>query len=247
MINTTEELQLLLNNYCLILRKYNLYSKEIFYTKFAEVDKQILDKAWEFSFKKIQNIEIIKNSSDISKNDEIIINGYVDNFEREYVDFFYFLNKPYDITVLNLAVENRDRRFRHIIAMKYSDVAENKIFQLVQVLEELKNKQLKIKVFFDKLKGIAILSIFPFLFITVFFGSRIRDGFTSVDILTERIYEREVYKFNGSICRDGTTSRSQGRGTCSWHKGVSYKFYKGQHKKTMEECKIIAKDRSWIE
>ena len=94
--------------------------------------------------------------------------------------------------------------------------------------------------------GIAT-AIIPVIIVGFFFGSRIRDGFTSVDVLTERIYEREIYEFSVSICRDGTTSHSQGRGTCSWHNGVRYKFYKGEHKLTKQECRNLAEERSWID
>ena len=110
----------------------------------------------------------------------------------------------------------------------------------------MKNKEKLNKIKSKIISGITIAFI-PIVIVGFLFGSRIIDGFTSVYVLTERIYEREVYEFNGSICRDGSTSHSQGRGTCSWHDGVRYKFYKGQHKKTKNECRIEAKKRSWIE
>jgi hypothetical protein len=91
------------------------------------------------------------------------------------------------------------------------------------------------------------IAIIPIFFILLIFGSRIRDGFTGVNNLTERIYERNLYTFNGSKCRDGTTSQSQGRGTCSWHNGVQYKFYKGQPKKSRQQCRIEGKELSWVE
>lgn len=34
-------------------------------------------------------------------------------------------------------------------------------------------------------------------------------------------------------------------GTCSWHHGVDYYFYKGDYSKTIEECKEEAKKISW--
>ena len=99
----------------------------------------------------------------------------------------------------------------------------------------------------DEIRTVLMkISIVSLILITIFFGSRIRDGFTDVNVLTERIYESSVYEYNGSKCRDGTNSHSQGRGTCSWHKGVLFTFYKGQHKKNKSQCKLEARKRSWI-
>jgi len=73
--------------------------------------------------------------------------------------------------------------------------------------------------------------------------------FYTVDKLTEVFYESKnnKYKFDGAVCNDGWISHSQGRGTCSWHDGVFYYFYKGNYIKTKEECRIEAKKFSWIE
>ena len=75
---------------------------------------------------------------------------------------------------------------------------------------------------------------------------RIIDGLTPVATLTEKIHEKSKYKFNGAICNDGWTSHSQGRGTCSHHKGVNNYFYKGDYSKTIDECREEALKISWI-
>ncbi len=31
------------------------------------------------------------------------------------------------------------------------------------------------------------------------------------------------------------------------YKGVSYKFYKGEHKLTRQQCRSLAEERSWID
>jgi hypothetical protein len=72
------------------------------------------------------------------------------------------------------------------------------------------------------------------------------DRLTPVDVLTERIYNREVYKFSGAKCNDGSIGHSQGSGTCSWHDGVNFYFDKGDHKKSIEDCHSEALDLSWL-
>ncbi|MFO0414704.1 MAG: hypothetical protein ACK50E_03555 [Bacteroidota bacterium] len=73
--------------------------------------------------------------------------------------------------------------------------------------------------------------------------------FYSVKNLTEIFYEskRNRHQFSGAICNDGWVSHSQGRGTCSWHGGVNYYFYKGEYIKSKEECREDAKEFSWVE
>ena len=342
----TVDLQEYLNKYCLILRKYNLDDKNGFFEKFSELKKDYLVKAWEYSFDKIQNREIIKDASELSDGAEQIIRERLENYEKNNYDKYYYLNSSFDVKELKLDDERTERRFRNILAVKHNSNLEkiilkehrlnsvnfiaiiknenidiNEIFEItfsvnhknaenfcspsfkhfdiikgpnlsvqnqwidgfnlydkkysyklkpkfetklkiepasinlgdltfrtkelyVQVIEKKAEKRKNI---IDSIKAWTTLSLFPLIFITIFFGSRIRDGFTTVDVLTERIYERSVYEYNGSKCRDGTNSRSQGRGTCSWHGGVRFKFYKGQHKKSRKECRIEAKELSWIE
>lgn len=63
--------------------------------------------------------------------------------------------------------------------------------------------------------------------------------FYSIDKLTTIFYESKSnkHKFNGAICNDGWISHSQGSGTCSWHSGVNFYFYKGDYIKSKEECR----------
>lgn len=103
-----------------------------------------------------------------------------------------------------------------------------------------------------KLKIFGIFSIFISIIIGINFIVADRPivyHFYSVDKLTEIFYESKSnkYRFNGAKCNDGWTSHSQGSGTCSWHGGVSYYFYKGEYIKTRQECEIKAKRFSWIE
>lgn len=102
----------------------------------------------------------------------------------------------------------------------------------------------------SKVVSIFLIVIVILLGINFVFAKKpILYHFYTIDKLTKIFYESESnkYQFNGAICNDNWISHSQGRGTCSWHGGVNYYFYKGEYKKTKEECKKDAKHFSWIE
>ncbi|PSK93493.1 TIR domain-containing protein [Taibaiella chishuiensis] len=71
-----------------------------------------------------------------------------------------------------------------------------------------------------------------------------RDTLTPVDILTQRIYERNTRRVEGSVCGDGAFSERQGRGSCSHHGGVARKVDTVLHDKTMEDCRREARSIS---
>lgn len=75
----------------------------------------------------------------------------------------------------------------------------------------------------------------------------LRDHFTPVDVLTERIHEQSRHPFTGSACYDGFLRPSQGSGTCSGHGGVEYKFEKNRYGKSLERCRKEAEEISWIQ
>lgn len=233
------EIQEKLNKYCLINRKYQLLDEFNFKLKFSKIDSECLKLAWQYSCDKIHNDEIIKDTKDLPKNGKKEISQKLQKFNFESNDLYYYLNSKFDVKELKLNEEQVERRLRNLLALRHQKI----IFKEITKLKR-KEKLIKLK---EKVIGITMLSIIPIIVISFFFGSNIRDGLTSVDVLSERIYEREVYEFNGSVCNDGSISHSQGSGTCSWHDGVAYKFYKGDHKYSMDECKKIAKDLSWVD
>jgi hypothetical protein len=233
------EIQDKLNRYCLINRKYQLLDYTNFLSNFRYIETHYLSSAWVYSNQKIYNHEIIKNTNELPKDGKQKISDLLQEFNFESSDLYYYLNSYFDVKVLKLEEERIERRLRNILAKRHQKILESEIEKLnkAETLYEIKRK-----IILRSALTLIIIAIF-----SLFFGSRIRDGFTSIEVLTERIYQKKIYKYNGSICRDGSRSRSQGRGTCSWHGGVSYKFYEGQHKLTKKECREIAKKRSWIE
>jgi hypothetical protein len=106
-------------------------------------------------------------------------------------------------------------------------------------------------------------SIFAIFFLLIIVGlfniTRIIDGFTSVEVLTDKylrqrydninvypitesnlanfIHEETRWSHSGAVCKDGWISHSSGRGTCSHHGGVSHWFSKGDYSKSIEECR----------
>ena len=220
-----------------ILRKHHLNSVNFY----ARIEKKIIDINETFEVNFSVNHKDAENFSSPSFKHFDIIKGPNLSVQNQWISGISIFNKNYSYTLkpkfeTNLKIEPASIYLGDLV-FKTKELN-------IQVVDK---KAIKRKNILDSIRAWATLSIFPLLFITIFFGSRIRDGFTTVDVLTERIYERSVYKYNGSRCRDGTDSRSQGRGTCSWHGGVRFKFYKGQHKKSKQECRIEAKERSWIE
>jgi hypothetical protein len=245
------EFQNTLNKYCIINRRYELNRRnelidEInFFDSFPYIEFEYLKTAWDNSLLEISSKEIIFNSYHlITRKGKIEISKKLKQFNYNSSDLFTYLNSSLQQMDLTPEGEIIERKLRNILARRYQKLikSEIKILCNQQKLKDYKINNLK-----NKIISFIGFSFVPTILILFFFGSRIRDGFTTVDVLTERIYNREIYEFDGSICRDGSISRSQGRGSCSWHNGVSREFFKGEHKKSRKECENEAKVRSWIE
>lgn len=235
-----EEIQNNLNKYCIINRKYHLLDETQFSSIFSNIKIEYLKKAWEYSYAEIQNKEIITSYVELQKSRKKEFSNRLRKFNFNSSDLYFYLKSEFNVKELFFDDEHFERCIRNVLAKRHQRIIKAEI-------KKLKGQE-KLKEVKDKIISIIAITFIPIFIVLFFFGSRIRDGFTSVDTLTERIYERAVYQFDGSICRDGKISHLQGRGTCSWHNGVVYrKFYKGQHKKSKKECRIEAEGRSWIE
>ena len=236
---TKQQIQDKLNNSAKIVSQYNLGDKNYFNVKFSNTNVTQLETAWTFGQRKIQNREIIKDASNISVDETNEANEKAVKFDKSIEGLFRYLNSEFDVKKLKLTDENIERRLRQILAETYIGKISNEVLELS--IKDNSSVKSKTVTFFGKFKvAFIILGI-----IGVFATPRIIDGLTPVDVLTDKIHEKSKYEFNGSICNDGTTSHSQGRGTCSWHGGVDYKFYKGEYKKTIEECRKEALKLSW--
>jgi hypothetical protein len=121
-----------------------------------------------------------------------------------------------------------------------------KLIDVIIISKLTEQRQNNIKGFFNRNIILTAILMFLMIFGSFFFGGRIVDGFTSVETLTMKLHERSKYIFSGSKCNDGFISISQGQGSCSWHNGVTYEFYKGEYSKTLEECRTEAEELSWI-
>lgn len=233
------KIQKILWKYSEINRKYQLQSKEELFSNFSNVSNENLENAWKVGLEKIQNREIIKNTSQLPSSGEFEIKQRLKEFNYNSQDLYYYLNSSFNVKELKLDEERIERRLRHILAQRHQKLLKNEIKNVRK-----KDRLDKIK---DRICGLILQIVIVSSLVGYFFGEKIINGLTPVDVLTERLYNESVYTYNGSMCRDGTTSYSQGRGTCSWHGGVSYEFFKGEHKKTKNECRIEAKKISWID
>lgn len=248
-----DELQKKIRKCALIVRKYNLGDKNYFVSKFINLDKSKLERAWTFAESKIQNREIIKNTSYLTVEESKLASLKLNAFDNKTIKLYEKLNSRFNVKELNLTDENVERKVRNVLALRFLQNISDEIKEL----EKRDTKPLKSKVlrFTSKIKyGIITVAV-----VGVFSAPRIIDGLTSkenllnkylhdkyssiktssidADILTNYLHEDSKYKFNGAICNDGWTSHSQGRGTCSHHHGVDYYFYEGDYSKSIEECR----------
>ena len=227
-----------LNAVALVCRKYNLLDKATFFQKFSKFDIASLQTAWDFSLSKIQNRDIVKDAKDISINERDAAIAYVKAVGHTESLVYSYLLKPFHPEALQLSDEKIERRVRHFLAVQYLDeqagVMSSSVRPSNHIPKSVKEQTWKLRHFLLVL--VAIASIFT---------PRVIDGVTPVNSLAERIQEKSKHKFSGAICNDGWTSHSQGKGTCSWHGGVSYYFYKGAPSKSWEECLVEAKQKSW--
>lgn len=229
------KIEILLENAAIVIRKYALGDFDFFQNNFSKYDANLLEKCWEKT-KKIHNEDIIKDANEIDKEDLLIVqNRYNQTIKELSYLRSTLLYKSFNPKKLHLKKENRERRLSNLLA---KDFIENTKKELVRI------GTIKYKIVFNIFKYKALL-FFSFLFIFIF-NKPVFDRLTPVDKLAEKIHERSKYKYSGTKCNDGTTSKSQGSGTCSWHGGVDYYFYKGDYKKTTEESYIEAKEISWI-
>jgi hypothetical protein len=231
-----------------IIRKYNLGDKSYFYSKFPVASKTVLEIIWEKEKKKVQNKEIIKNSNELNKIEiNFVVNRFM-KFENNTEKLYDYLISEFDYKRLKLDEENIERRLRNLLSTKFIELSSKEIPKEIKKDDDIR-KEKKKKKESRIINSVVIITLFSFLFGSTIYdlGLTIYDGFTPVKQLTERIHERSKYKFSGSVCNDGTTSHSQGRGTCSWHKGVNYTFYEGDYRKSIEECTTEAIEKSWIE
>ena len=234
-----QDLQKKLNQYAIIIRKYNLGDKNFFTSEFPHIDKTYLETAWTYAQTKIQNREIIKNASILTIEELKLASLQINSFDNKTENLYYRLNNKFDVKELNLKNENIERKVRNALSVKY-------LQNLLQEITELQKKEVNpFKAKAGKIIGKLKYGLIAVGIIGIISAPRVIDGLTPVETLTQKIHEKSKYKFSGSICRDGHTSHSQGRGTCSWHGGVAYKFYKGDYRKTIEECRAEAIKLSW--
>lgn len=227
-------------NYALIVRKYNLGDKSRFFSDFPDIDNSILENAWEYGLKKIQNPEIVKDASSLRSEDSEIVKRRIGDFQIDSDITFRYLLSELDVKRLKLNEENIERRLRNRLACEYLKALSDEILQLQKKIDNSFKKQAT--KLFDKIKlGLVII-----LIIGGFSAPRIITGLTPVDKLTEKIHKASGYQVKvGAICRDGWHSNATGRGACSHHGGVKEWIYITAYHKTIEECKMEASQKSW--
>lgn len=236
-----QQLQKKLNSLACIIRKYNLFDKVSFEIKYNFIETTIIEKAWIYGLKQIKNGEIVKDATILTDEERQTAQTAQSTFSNEPNSIYYYLNKQFYPKDLKLSDENIERHKRNLLAKRYIELVHKELEVLALDLKPTFEN--RTKWFLNKFK----IALIIFGIISIFSIPRIIDGLTPVDVLAFKIYEKSKRTFNGAVCNDGHISHSQGRGTCSWHSGVDYYFYKGEYSKTIEECREEARKISWLD
>lgn len=237
-----ESLQDKINQFALIVRKYNLGDKDYFISHFPNLANSKLEIGWTFAQNKIQNKEIIKNASRLTVEEDKLAILKTNAFDNKSIKLYEKLNSRFDAKELKLTDENIERKVRHILALRFLGNLSNEIKELEKV--EPKSFKPKVVRFINKIKyGLIALAI-----VGVFSVPRIIDGLTPIETLTIKIHDRSKYEYRvGATCNDGWNSGATGQGACSHHGGVSKWIYETAYHKTMDECRQEAEKKSWLD
>ncbi|MCK3683981.1 DUF3761 domain-containing protein [Maribellus sp. YY47] len=261
--------------------KYDLYPhspKQYFIEQFPFVNRVSLNRAWDKANNEITYQERIKfNQYGYDKEEcfwtkevEFDKDEIIKNLNQDYdLVFDYLINKPNSYTL-----KARDKRAHYYLALGYitnisEEIKSSDKLKKFNLPGEIEKAISYVFFFFGAVVALSPILI-PFL-ITSFTPSDklvlkyLKEEFKTfdesqfdIDSLTLLVAHEHLYRFNGAVCNDGSISHSQGRGTCSYHGGVSYYFYKGDCMMTWDECqeeaikllekiKKKAKRRSWID
>lgn len=232
----------MLDRYSYVAVRYKLADRTGFTKSLAAYPKSWLTASWRRA-----NSAMIKESFVADSRNDNYINQAVLKHELsvagDSIDTWYaYLKTPFLAEKWDWDTELAMRRARHQIASQFMGTATAELAKCHNDCTTPKERELKEE---RRLQRLALFVIL--IFFSLPFWPRIKEGFTSVDTLTEKIYQESRYGFDGAICRDGWTSHSQGRGTCSHHGGVSYYFSQDDYRMTREQARVEAHKRSWID
>jgi hypothetical protein len=111
-----------------IIRKYNLGNKEYFLTVFNHVDNSLLEIAWNVGSKKIQNKEIIKDSSNLTPVERNEVKRLYDEIAESPKEILRkILDKEFDVKKYKLSDEKIERSLRNSIAKRYIELISKNI------------------------------------------------------------------------------------------------------------------------
>ncbi len=232
----------MLDRYSYVSVRYDLIDRTTFIKSLSPFPKAWLTASWGRS-----NLILIKENyvKDARKNITInpeILNHEIDSVGSTIEEWYDYLCLPFHENTMDSESEQAIRRAKHVIAEKFLATAKTELDKCYESCNTVKKRNKK-----DDRRQIVISVIGTVLFFSLPFWSIIKEGFTSAEVLAVRIYEESRYGFNGAICRDGWTSHSRGRGTCSHHGGVGYFISRDDHRLTREQAFVEARKRSWID
>lgn len=246
-MTTINRLQLVLENAARVSCRYGLLTERDFVWVLFPIPKQWSSSAFAKARNRIKGTDRIEDC----KQDLHIDRGHFYELERSTPEepgaILEILDSSCDLPSMRWQEELATRRYRNRLAWKYIctsiDETHGLYAQHQKEIAEHKEAAEKREKRFRKVLFLCLC-----IAIAVYqFGPSVVDGLTPVEVLTRKIYEDSRFRYDGSICRDGWISGSQGRGTCSHHGGVSREFYKGEYRMTIEQARVLATERSWLQ
>jgi hypothetical protein len=215
-----------------ICRKYQLCDAAGFRLYFPKVSDRLLQASWVEAKQKVRHKDIIKDADGLDMTEIFEAERAAATIPTDESEMHRYLHMEFNPKLLNRKEEQIQRRSRHLVAKRYVDFQQRKVYAQ---LRARKRRRFLVGVSLGSSLAVAL------------FGSRIWDGFTPVNELTQRLYDRSIARLDSTVCNDGWTSPSQGQGACSHHGGIRQKFSRSVHTKTLQECRVEAEVLSWMD
>lgn len=232
----------LLDRYTYVTIRYKLADQNTYIQYLNTYPRAWINESWGRVNLELHSNEVVSDAKYENHINKSTLENEIIKAGSSLNEWYIYLCEPFTGDKEDWGNELAIRRARHQIAMQFYSTASVELIKCFDQCNSYKEKHNN-----NDNKEKIIIAIYILFLLSIPFWSRIKDGFTSVDILTEKIYHESRFGFNGAICRDGWISHSRGRGTCSHHGGVRYYFTKNDHQISREEAREEARKRSWIE
>lgn len=232
----------MLDRYTYVSVRYKLATQSAFIKSLDSYPRPWTSASWGRTNRALSSKDLVGDASHSDHIKQDVLEREITAAGSSLAEWHAYLCTPFTGENEDWGTELAMRRARQVIAKQFAATASEELAKCYKECATQRNRDSKETRRQERLTIFILL-----LFISFPFWPRIKEGFTPVDTLTEQIYQHSRYGFNGAICRDGWTSHSQSRGTCSHHGGVSYYFSENDYRMTREQARSEAHKRSWLD